>query len=79
MNPSFRARTSDDDVASPCISVCKMDPKMGDTAMRAQGGLCVGCLRTMDEIIAWGGADAETRRTILTALGARHVYARLRP
>ena len=30
---------------SPCISVCRMDPA---------SGLCQGCLRTIDEIVAWG-------------------------
>ncbi len=32
-------------VPSPCISVCRMDP---------DSGLCEGCLRTLDEIAAWG-------------------------
>jgi predicted Fe-S protein YdhL (DUF1289 family) len=42
-----------DDVPSPCISVCRMD---------AQGELCLGCLRTLDEIAAWGRmADTEKR------------------
>ena len=31
------------DIASPCINVCQM-----------QEGLCVGCLRTLDEIARWG-------------------------
>jgi predicted Fe-S protein YdhL (DUF1289 family) len=42
-----------DDVPSPCISVCRMD---------ASGELCVGCLRTLDEIAAWGRmADGDKR------------------
>jgi hypothetical protein len=32
-------------VASPCIDICRMDPR---------SGLCEGCLRTLDEIAAWG-------------------------
>nr|NDG60814.1 DUF1289 domain-containing protein [Betaproteobacteria bacterium] len=32
-------------LASPCVSVCRMDP------LRQ---LCEGCLRTLDEIAAWG-------------------------
>lgn len=31
-------------VASPCISVCRMDPA---------SGLCEGCARTIDEIANW--------------------------
>nr|WP_314546466.1 DUF1289 domain-containing protein [uncultured Massilia sp.] len=42
-------------VPSPCISLCKMSP---DT------GLCEGCLRTIDEICAWGTADDATKRAI---------------
>ncbi|MDO9217322.1 MAG: DUF1289 domain-containing protein, partial [Lacisediminimonas sp.] len=32
---------------SPCIDICRMEQHTG---------LCVGCLRTIDEITAWGGA-----------------------
>lgn len=35
---------SNNDVPSPCTSVCRMS---GDT------GLCEGCFRTLDEIVAW--------------------------
>jgi predicted Fe-S protein YdhL (DUF1289 family) len=42
-------------VPSPCISLCKMSP---------QTGLCEGCLRTIDEIVAWGGASDEFKRTV---------------
>lgn len=39
---------------SPCISVCRMDE--GE-------GLCRGCLRTIDEIVAWGRlSEADKRR-----------------
>jgi predicted Fe-S protein YdhL (DUF1289 family) len=38
------------DVPSPCLSICRME---------SATGLCVGCLRTLDEIAAWGRmADA---------------------
>lgn len=40
-------------VPSPCINVCRMD---------ATSGWCEGCLRTIDEIVAWGSmADADKR------------------
>jgi uncharacterized protein len=38
------ALTSTDPLPSPCTSVCRMS---GDT------GLCEGCFRTLDEIVAW--------------------------
>jgi hypothetical protein len=34
-----------DEVPSPCVSICRMD---------ADTELCEGCLRTLDEIAAWG-------------------------
>jgi len=38
-------------VASPCISVCRMDPRTR---------LCEGCARTIDEIASWSRyTDAE--------------------
>lgn len=47
------ARATDQPVPSPCISICRID---------AASGLCVGCLRTIDEIIAWGRqTDLEKR------------------
>jgi predicted Fe-S protein YdhL (DUF1289 family) len=42
-------------VPSPCISLCEMAP---DT------GLCRGCLRNIDEIIAWGSADDDYKRAV---------------
>jgi prolyl-tRNA editing enzyme YbaK/EbsC (Cys-tRNA(Pro) deacylase)/predicted Fe-S protein YdhL (DUF1289 family) len=42
-------------LASPCISVCRM---------HAVTGLCEGCFRTRDEIAAWGSSsDAAKRAT----------------
>ena len=42
-------------IPSPCIDVCQMDP---DT------GLCRGCLRTIDEIVAWGSASDDVKRAV---------------
>ena len=42
-------------VPSPCINVCDMAP---DT------GLCRGCMRTIDEIVAWGSASDEAKRAV---------------
>lgn len=44
-----------DGVPSPCLSVCRMDPA---------SGLCEGCLRTLDEIAAWGALPDEERRAV---------------
>ncbi len=49
-------------VASPCIDVCCMD---------ATSGFCRGCLRTLDEIAAWGDADEAERIAILAAVARR--------
>ena len=49
-------------VASPCISVCRMDDATG---------LCSGCLRTLDEIAAWSVLDDDARRDVLDAIAAR--------
>ncbi len=42
-------------VPSPCISVCRMDA--GNT-------LCLGCFRTIDEIIAWGRLGDTDKRAV---------------
>ena len=49
-------------VPSPCISVCRMDDARQ---------YCVGCLRTLDEIAAWGRASDPQRLAILDAVAAR--------
>ena len=49
-------------VPSPCVSLCKMNP---DT------GFCDGCLRTIDEIVAWSRADDAYKRGVWTAIRER--------
>lgn len=53
-------------VASPCVSVCKMDPARD---------LCEGCYRTLDEIAHWGLFDDDEKRAVITQLPARRVAA----
>ena len=40
---------------SPCIDICRLAPDRSH---------CEGCLRSLDDIRAWGKADAEQRRAI---------------
>ena len=62
---------SGDPPPSPCISICKMDPRAGTPAERAAGGLCAGCLRTLDEIVEWSTATDSRKRDILALVGQR--------
>lgn len=50
------------DPPSPCVQVCTLD---------AQRQYCLGCLRTLDEIAAWGGLGAEAQRAVLNELEQR--------
>ena len=68
---AIMASYDDDPIASPCISICKMDRGRGTAAERAAGGLCVGCLRTIDEIVDWGKASDDEKRTIVAAIDRR--------
>lgn len=47
---------------SPCIKVCVMHP---------ESGLCIGCLRTIDEIAGWKQMSADARHAVLDALQQR--------
>jgi predicted Fe-S protein YdhL (DUF1289 family) len=49
-------------VKSPCINVCRM---------HAATGWCEGCLRTIDEIAAWGALDDGLKREVLALIPAR--------
>jgi len=49
-------------VPSPCVSVCRIDEA---------SGLCVGCLRTLDEIAAWSALDNAGKRAVWQAIAQR--------
>jgi len=51
-----------DEIESPCIKVCVIEPV---------SRLCTGCLRTIDEITAWGRMSPDERRTVMAALPSR--------
>lgn len=46
---------------SPCIRVCTLD----------ENDLCLGCYRTLAEIVAWSGMSAAEQRAVIDALPAR--------
>jgi predicted Fe-S protein YdhL (DUF1289 family) len=49
-------------VPSPCINICRMVPETG---------LCEGCMRTIDEIVAWGRADDDYKRAVWAEIRRR--------
>lgn len=49
-------------VPSPCVSVCRME---------VSTGLCEGCLRTLDEIAAWGAMGDDDRLAVWRRLEQR--------
>ena len=53
---------SADEARSPCNSICSMDEITG---------FCAGCLRTLDEIAAWGQLQDDDKRAILHKLAER--------
>jgi len=52
------------EVKSPCISVCAMDDL---------SGLCLGCYRTLDEIKDWWDMTPEQQKNLLVELEARQL------
>jgi uncharacterized protein len=53
--------TPEPPVASPCVRNCCLDDH----------DICLGCHRSVQEIIAWGGADNAERRAILERAAER--------
>ncbi|MFC3060438.1 DUF1289 domain-containing protein [Paenirhodobacter populi] len=49
-------------IDTPCIGLCRINPR---------SGLCMGCLRTLDEIARWRDMDPQERRRILRELTYR--------
>jgi uncharacterized protein len=49
-------------VPSPCINICRMDEATG---------WCEGCLRSIDEIVAWSALDDAAKHRVWALLPAR--------
>jgi predicted Fe-S protein YdhL (DUF1289 family) len=54
-------------IQSPCTGICQIDPATG---------WCVGCARTLDEIVRWGTTDAADRAAVMAELPARRAASR---
>ena len=50
------------EIDSPCVKVCVVHP---------EARLCVGCLRTLDEIAQWSRLTPEARRALMDDLPSR--------
>lgn len=51
-----------DEIESPCVKLCTVHPVER---------LCIGCLRSIEEITAWSRMTPETRRQIMAELPSR--------
>lgn len=51
-----------DEIESPCIKVCMIHP---------ESRLCTGCLRSIDEIAAWGRMTPQERHALIEELPER--------
>jgi predicted Fe-S protein YdhL (DUF1289 family) len=60
------ARDPGDEVPSPCVSVCAVDPA---------GGYCLGCFRTLDEIASWIDLDSMERLAVWDRIAERRKTA----
>jgi uncharacterized protein len=62
--PTLSSKSSEgagQEVASPCRRQCCLDDQ----------DICLGCGRTLQEILAWGSADNSRKRSICEAAQAR--------
>lgn len=68
MNAAMSQHTPEPPIKSPCVRNCCLDEQ----------DVCLGCRRSLEEIIAWGNADNDERRAILerAALRAREAPTR---
>ena len=56
-------------VASPCTGICRLDPHTQ---------VCVGCLRSLEEIAAWSRMDDSQRLAVLAVVARRREEGSLR-
>lgn len=54
-------------VSSPCVEVCRLDYTKK---------VCTGCLRTLDEIAAWGNCNEDEKRRILKNIEERKKHVK---
>jgi predicted Fe-S protein YdhL (DUF1289 family) len=54
---------------SPCIRVCTMDPERD---------VCLGCCRTLDEILRWSGMSDAERDAVMAELPGRRKALNIR-
>ena len=54
-------------IRSPCINVCEIERR---------SALCRGCLRTIDEIMAWPSASEAVRAALVADLASRRLPRR---
>lgn len=50
---------------TPCVDICEMEPR---------SGLCIGCARTLDEIVRWAEMTPQERRAIMAVLPQRRKH-----
>lgn len=48
-------KNSDENIASPCVKNCCLD----------NNDICVGCFRSLEEILMWGAAEHSLKEQIL--------------
>ncbi|NRB39242.1 MAG: DUF1289 domain-containing protein [Pseudomonadales bacterium] len=53
-------------IESPCVRNCCLDGN----------DICMGCFRSLDEILAWAGSGNDQRKAILSACNKRRSVAR---
>lgn len=51
-----------DEIASPCVKLCVVHP---------EERICVGCLRTIDEITQWSRLSHDERAQVMAELPSR--------
>lgn len=56
-----------DEIESPCVKTCVIHP---------ESRLCIGCLRSIDEIGSWSGMTVDVRRRIIDELPSREPLIR---
>ena len=56
-------------ISTPCVKVCVLD---------SRSALCVGCGRSLAEIVAWAAMSEAERGAVMAGLGERLARARSR-
>ncbi|MEM0910366.1 MAG: DUF1289 domain-containing protein [Pseudomonadota bacterium] len=63
IDPNLNTDSNENKIPSPCVRICSLN----------ENDICLGCYRTLDEIISWSASSIDEKNLILYNCQKRRV------